>query len=248
MKNFTFVLGMSLVALISMATSTHAALSDVQNEPYREAIETLYEKNMINGYPDGSFRADQTINRAEFTKIVISTVSTEQERKNCQFTKNFSDVDKNEWFAPYVCMAVKKGIINGYPDGTFQPKSNIGFTEAAKIIAHAFSSNLQEGDTWYSGSVNYLSDQKAIPITIPTLKKKITRGEMAEMLWRIDGNITTKKSVRFQGNRLIYLNSSAENKDKEINSQNRNIFLKMCQRRIRTESLSQCMGRMMKNQ
>src|SRR3989338_1514835 len=99
-------------------------------------------------------------------------------------TDCFPDV-KEEWFAPYVCTAKRDGIIAGYPDGAFKPEQPISFVEAAKILIKAYDLSPEGGGEWYTPFVLALESGKAIPPSINALDRKITLGEMAEMMWRI---------------------------------------------------------------
>ncbi len=102
---------------------------DITDTTYETAIIYLKNKKIVKGYDDGSFKPTQKINRAEFTKIIIEAAFPNQATgENC-----FSDIT-NEWFAPYVCFAKEKGIVNGYENNTFNPSQNINFAEASKIL------------------------------------------------------------------------------------------------------------------
>lgn len=98
---------------------------------YAVAIEYLKEVGIINGYPDGTFKPDQNVNRVEFLKLVLesSEITTDIDTKT-----EFPDIDNTAWYAKYVRKAYKEGWIEGYPDGTFKPEQNINKVEALKII------------------------------------------------------------------------------------------------------------------
>ncbi len=156
-----------------------------------EAIEFTKSEGIVQGYDDGSYRPEQKINRAEFVKIIIESNYTDSEIKACIDT-DFPDVKSGEWFHPYVCLAKKKGLIGGYPDGTFRPADNISFVEAAKIISNSFGFTAGQDEIWYKPFVLNLSDKFAIPDSVVSFDYKITRGEMAEMIWRLKNNIKDK--------------------------------------------------------
>jgi uncharacterized secreted protein with C-terminal beta-propeller domain len=157
--------------------------SDVQaTTTYRTAIEALKVKGVLSGYSDGTFRPKAEINRAEFLKIVL-----EGRGGTGSITGSgcFPDV-QNEWFAGYVCTAKNEGVIGGYPDGTFKPEQPISFVEASKILSLAYKQQIrQAGGDWYVPYVNAVESGKAIPPSIDSLDRKISRSEMAEMMWRI---------------------------------------------------------------
>jgi len=161
---------------------------DAKNNAYVNAIEYVRKKEIVSGYPDGSYKPDKTINRAEFTKIIIGAKFSETEIKDCISKEKtlFPDVTKDKWFAKYICVAKSKGIIKGYKDGKFKPENEINFTEAAKIINETFTlETAEEGEFWYSKYVITLQRSNFIPPSISELNKQITRAEMAEMIWRI---------------------------------------------------------------
>jgi hypothetical protein len=164
--------------------------SDTRDHDYWQAINYLNQHGIASGYDDDTFRPNQLINRAEFTKIIIESRFSDEQifGANC-----FSDV-ANEWFAKYVCTAKREGIIDGYSDGTFRPSANINFVEAAKIIAPTtWTTNLPD-QLWYYPHVKILSDNYNIPSSIQSFGQHIKRGEMAEMIYRQLENITTKLS------------------------------------------------------
>jgi hypothetical protein len=150
------------------------------DHPYNEAIHYVRHEGIVQGYPDGTYHADAEINRAEFTKIIMeATFPGASAGANC-----FSDVH-DEWFSSFVCTAKAKGIIGGYPDGTFKPGANISYVEAAKIIVEAYDYPTTPGDVWYEPYVLALTERDAVPLTIQRNDQKITRGEMAEIIFRL---------------------------------------------------------------
>jgi hypothetical protein len=160
------------------------------------AITYVADHHIVSGYPDGTYRPDSPINRAEFTKIVVN--ATTQDSSTIRGSTCFPDVQK-EWFAPFVCTAKANNTINGYPDGTFKPAENVNFVEAAKIVVNAFGLETgEETDTWYENDVNALEAVNAIPLSITSLDQKITRGEMAEIIYRIHAKIQDLPSQSYE--------------------------------------------------
>lgn len=200
MKKTIFATSLLLISLF-FGTNTlvqASSFSDVSDtHSYLEAIEYVKSQGIVNGYGDGTYKPNQTITRAEFTKILLET-QFGSESQNC--TENyFSDVDTSQWYAKYICFAKQKSIIQGYGDGTFGPNNSITFSEAAKIISIAFGDNIKKDDsTWYKPYVENLENKKAIPVSIKNFDYRITRGEMAEMIYRIRGKITNKESLSFE--------------------------------------------------
>ncbi|MDX9971142.1 MAG: S-layer homology domain-containing protein [Candidatus Gracilibacteria bacterium] len=184
------------------------------NSSYYNALSYLKEEGIVNGYEDNTFKPYNKINRAEFTKIIVESTTEDTDIDNCLAyyanqtnapAKIFSDViayfdetKSNDWFVKYVCVAKNKNYINGYPDGSFKPSQYINFVEAAKIIIKSRGIPMDETSTWYEVYVEQLDQGNAIPSTINSLGQDITRGEMAEMIFRLDNDIRDLPSNTFE--------------------------------------------------
>jgi hypothetical protein len=187
-----------VVATGVFAATTVSSFSDVSaSHEHAEAIAHIKAEGMVSGYPDGTFRAHNTINRAEFTKIMVEARYSDEEIDELLQRVRLSamsDVPSDAWFWRYVAFARAKGIVSGYPDGTFKPAATINFAEAAKIIANTYELDSFEGSVWFEGYVHALANLKAIPLSINGFTSAITRGQMAEIIYRIDADITAKSS------------------------------------------------------
>lgn len=180
-------------------------LSDICGHAYGTAIGTLFSQNVVGGYPDGSFKPDASINRAEFVKIIVASVlqyDPAQDPSGFDLYStsglSFSDVESGAWYIPYLRKAVQGELIAGYPDGSFKPSQKINVTEAAKILAVAFKLKLgAEGNAWYKPYLEPLQAQRVIPTSLQSLSQSVTRGEMSEMIWRLMEGVTNKPFKRF---------------------------------------------------
>ncbi len=198
----------SLFVLVSLLTTLFptsllaqsASFEDVFQESLDyDAIQYLQSEQIVEGYADGTFKPDNRINRAEFTKIIIGSLYEESEINSClsSFSLEFPDVDIESWYAPYVCQATKEEIVSGYPDGTFGPDKKINFAESSKILANSFQVedpelSLLPDNLWYAEFVDKLSASSVIPSTVDSADVDLTRGQMSEMVYRLKEDITTK--------------------------------------------------------
>lgn len=98
-------------------------------------VNDLVQLGVIQGYDDRTFKPEQAINRAEFTKMTLRAL--EIEISETVEMVSFQDFSPSDWFAPYVEQAQSLGIIDGYSDHTFQPAKSINRAEALKIILEA---------------------------------------------------------------------------------------------------------------
>src|SRR3989344_3079259 len=191
----------TLLVVIISNTSAAATFSDVTaTTPYSSSITTLRERGVLEGYADGSFKPNQTINRAEFLKIVLgargSTALTTG-GGTIEGSRCFPDVNE-EWFASFVCAAKEEEIVGGYPDGLFRPEQNINFAEASKILSLAYGQEPHTyGDEWFKGYVDALEASRAIPPSIAGFDRELKRGELAEMMVRLSDSITDRESQSF---------------------------------------------------
>lgn len=203
MKKIISILCLSLFCINSTSAmlacnTASCGFSDVpESHQNYEAISYLYANGIINGFSDGTFRPDQEINRAEALKIILLGSGIEGEIST---EKPFLDVEISDWFAEYVQKAKELGIVNGNADGTFAPNRNLNLSEALKIILKtnnintdqiAISANPYQDidqNEWYAPYFQYaqdanLLDQSADENVYPA--KDITRGELAEIMYRI---------------------------------------------------------------
>lgn len=157
------------------------AYSDTEDYVFTNAADYLTEEGIISGYSDGTLKPDNSINRAEFLKIVVLASGATPEGSDC-----FTDVS-DQWFAPYVCFAQEEEMVNGYEDASFKPENTITLVEALKIVTKVLDLPMEEpeGDEWYSEYLETLASQNAIPYTLDYYDELLTRGEAFELLWRL---------------------------------------------------------------
>ncbi len=105
---------------------------DISDHKNKLAIEALAARNIIDGKTATAFMPDATMTRAEFSTIVTKALGLE-----AAATNRFSDVSGTAWYAPYVGTASSYGIINGNPDGSFNPQAQITKQEAAVMVTRA---------------------------------------------------------------------------------------------------------------
>ena len=198
-------------AMPSTSSYVSSPFTDVKVNDYSaEAIAYMKFYNIVQGYNDGTFRADNPINRAEFLKIVLEATSgfnktsgddcvTKRKAAGSK-TAYLSDVATDSWYAPYVCYAVENKIIAGYADGTYQPGKNINVAEMAKIVSKTQSLSLAPNTTteWYAPYFKALETKSAIPANIKSVSADVTRGNMAEVVYRIVAKRDDKPAQTFE--------------------------------------------------
>lgn len=169
-----------------MASSTDL-FSDISSSPYKDAILFIKTAGIVEGYSDGTFKPDSEINRAEFTKIVVQTAFPKEIEPYKVESTCFVDVQSAYWYAKYVCLAKDKGVIGGYPDGTFRPDQNINAAEALKITLEALAEDtiVDTVGPWYQKYLDYAYGKGIMLGEWFDVSKKVTRGEMAQFIYQI---------------------------------------------------------------
>lgn len=109
--------------------------SDVpMNQPQAEYIAEAYRRGIVEGYPDGTFRPDGQISRAETLSMILRAFNIRTLRGGFQF---YADVPMHEWYFPYVDTGTVHELVSGYDNGRFGPHDPITFGEISKILFQA---------------------------------------------------------------------------------------------------------------
>lgn len=158
-----------------------------------EAAKYLNEEGIIGGYPDGTFRKDRLVNRAEAAKFIL--LSKYGSVRNISNNNVFSDVENGSWYERYVMDAQARGILQGYADGTFRPANTVNTVEFLKILSNTFSleqdlpHNFTDvlANSWYERYVGVVSVYNLFPGRTQFLKpaSSLTREDVAIALYRI---------------------------------------------------------------
>ena len=106
-----------------------------------QAILTLACKGIIAGFPDGTFRPDASVTRAQFVTMLVRTLGLKLGAGNTPFT----DVAPTAWYAPSVAAAEQAGIVAGISPDQFGPNEPITREEMAVLLAHVLGSPATPG-------------------------------------------------------------------------------------------------------
>jgi len=164
---------------------------------YAEAIAYLKEEGIIEGYANGTFRPEQSINRVEILKMLLLGFDYEVSE---DFTMlDFSDLDDEAWYLPYLNYAVNLGIVQGHPNGTYLPSHSLNRAEFLKILFNTYGIILTDYpitdlypdtgiDAWYATYVQYAKDNNLMDTDLEgnfNPGNEVTRGEVGETIYRL---------------------------------------------------------------
>ncbi|HHX59444.1 MAG TPA: hypothetical protein GX707_01710, partial [Epulopiscium sp.] len=166
-KNIKKAISMVLVILMSFSSMVFATGGDYTEHWAEEAIKSWIEMGYIKGYPDGSFKPENEITRAEFIVIVNRSFGFTEEAE-----VTYKDVTSSHWAYNEFKKASAAGYIGGFEDGTLRPNNKISRQEMAVIIARLLGANealnseaflglddINDIPEWSAGAVSALVDK-----------------------------------------------------------------------------------------
>ncbi|MCP3031455.1 N-acetylmuramoyl-L-alanine amidase [Halobacillus sp. A1] len=137
MKRF-FILLFGVIVLIGgfLQSQSTVSANSIEGVPskYKEQINYLIDEEIIFGYDDNTFKPKNHVTRQEAAAMIGRALDLNNTKRNTVF----DDVDASHYGSGYIASSVDKGIINGYPNGTFQPNNTITRGEMAVLISRAF--------------------------------------------------------------------------------------------------------------
>lgn len=122
------------ILLMSLGTgqAQAAGFSDINSNnadlPY---ITYLSNQKIISGYPDGTFRPQSALTRAQAAVVLVKSG---QLNLDPNVVNPFKDLRADHWARPYIVTAVKAGYLSGYPDGSFKPDQTLSRAEGIALI------------------------------------------------------------------------------------------------------------------
>ncbi|BCL38845.1 fasciclin domain-containing protein [Nostoc sp. MS1] len=140
--------------------NTTSSFSDVSSDYWAQPfIQALAQRNIIAGFPDGSFRPNQAVTRAEFAALIQKAFNQQPVRQLS--SSGFSDVPSNYWASGAIRTAYEAGFLSGYPGNVFRPNQQIPRVQA--LVSLSSGLNLSTTDTASGVLSNYYADASAVP-------------------------------------------------------------------------------------
>ena len=175
-----------------MVVGAGAAFSDQSKIKNTEAVDACTALNIIGGYPDGSFKPEGNITRAEVTKMICVALNGGKEPNLAtNATPTFSDVRTNAnsaWAEKYIESCYAQGIVSGVGGGKFAPAGNVTGTQLAKmlLVSLGYNPDIEKftGNAWAT-NVNIIATQKGLYEGLENIdvSAALTRDNAAQMIW-----------------------------------------------------------------
>lgn len=235
---YYFVLVMKKILLFGVLffvfclSANAVSFSDVpEKHPYYAAIESLKNLGIINGHPDGTFKPESGVIRAEALKMIMQSAGVEVAEMINE--SGFADVPSGEWYAVYTAKGKSLGIVKGQgATGLFTPEARVNKSEFLKMLLESFGKdlskhqNLPEGvsDDTFTGQwyLPYFSYAKSLGIIFPTIDNRLepdkflSRGECADIIYKlllVEKGGDAQKMLNLTEVNLVDVLNSLKNKD-----------------------------------
>lgn len=170
-----------VIMVLSMSSVAFAAdFRDTVNISQSEAIDVIETLGVIEGYPDGSFKPDTTLTRAELCTMISKALYG----KAIYNTKViFKDVPATHWAEGWINTAYINGLMEGYGNGYFGPEDEITYTQMAAVIMKALNYDCSKM-AWPAG-VNARAKNLGLfeNIDVADYNAGCTRADAAQMIY-----------------------------------------------------------------
>ena len=208
-KKFYWVMMYSLIGSLFFSTEVFAGatVSDIQNHWAAKPIQNLADQGVINGYPDGTFKPDQAVTRAELAKMLGKSLGYQPVSGS-----KYPDIG-GHWAAPYMNAMAERKVMNSFNDGNFQPEKAVNRAQLTTFIARILNLAKPEekfGQDWPESFMDvpkdhwafrYIELSNKFGLLPPQYKTEfhpdqaVTRGEAAWMIQALKGSKSQKERV-----------------------------------------------------
>ncbi len=164
----------------------------------KDFIQELSSRDIIKGFPDGSFRPNDSVTRSQFAAMVNKAFKKNKIRN----AVNFVDVPSNYWATSAISTAYEMGFLAGYPGNVFNPEQNIPRVQVLVALANGLNYSASGSTTSllqsYSDAANIpdyavnsvaAATEKRIVVNYPSLNflnpnQVATRADVAAFIYQ----------------------------------------------------------------
>lgn len=180
-----------------------------ENSDYYKSIAALVKAGIIQGYPDGTFKPEQPLTRAQMAKILVVAYQLSEEELE---VNHFQDIATTMWYAPYVTSLIKNKITIGTTPTTYSPNDPVKRGQMALFLHRCQQLGQQPVENVIESEVSAINENSiqlgGKTYTLTTEQRKWLTPENfsslnnAKMRVRIVGNTINKvESITFHADR-----------------------------------------------
>ncbi len=196
-KILSFLLTLCMMLTIALPLTANAAnvtFSDVpSSHTYYEAITNLAARGVLNGFEDGSFKPEDPVTRAQFTKIICEATGLGDMTYGDDQKAKFTDVALDHWAIHYITTGYNSKIIKGYGDDNFGPEDSVLYEQAVKmaVCTLGYPETRAEREGGYpNGYIKIATDIKLLKDMVGCkMGEPLSRGAVSQL---IDNMLGTK--------------------------------------------------------
>ncbi len=196
---------MAFAMVFTMMATAGAAYTDQADIEATEAVEMLNAIGVMTGDPDGSFRPNDTITRAEACRMIY-TIRTNSDNadayKNMQTT--FKDVPSDAWYAGYVKHCQAANIVSGTSATTFEPNRDVTGVELALMCLRVMGYDPEKADiggsTWSTKTIGLATEAGILDGVNTTITSACPRQWAAQIMY----NTIDARTVRWSNDSETY--------------------------------------------
>lgn len=195
----TLTAGAATPLVVQAPAYAQSQFSDVSSSYWAAGfIQELNQRNIIRGFPDGTFRPNDLVTRAQFAAMVRQAFSRSPVRQSASFV----DVPGNYWATTAIQDAYTTGFLSGYPGNVFRPEENIPRAQVLVSLANGlgYTANNPANNTlqiyndassvpsWATNSIA-AATEKQIVVNYPNVQtlnpnRAATRAEVAAFIYQ----------------------------------------------------------------
>lgn len=152
---------------------------DVVDTKYARSIEIMQILGVMDGYPDGTFKPENTVTRAEFVTMLLRLMN---DSTSVMTTTEFTDVPESHFANGYIGYAVSRGLCNGYGGGLFGPDDTVTYAQAVKMLMSMMGYEqeaVQRGG--YPNGYMTVAVENKIKLDDFTTDQPLTRGAVTDL-------------------------------------------------------------------
>lgn len=224
MKKATKKLTQALLAtalLAGIAAPSAGAAPTFKDVPktnvHYDDIYNLTDREVLTGYPDGTYKPAENLTRAEAAAILTKALDLDTSYAS---NPRFKDVKKTAWYYDEIAILTEMGILNGYGDGRFGPNDKLTRAQMASILTNAYSLLTFGGETpftdvdpfdWFGDAVHalyYFDVTKGVSETKFAPKDFVRRDAMASFVVRAESISEEQKAEAFIDLFVDFINES----------------------------------------
>ncbi|OEF97649.1 S8 family serine peptidase [Desulfuribacillus alkaliarsenatis] len=138
--------GKSIERAIQVTYQPSIIFSDVITPELQQAVYYLTERNIVQGFPDGTFRPNRSLTRGEIVTLILRAlnVNIDQEASGLASTPSIRDVDRNHWAFNAMKVAIDRELIIGFADQSLRPDQTVTRAQLAVMLYRAFGEEYEQ--------------------------------------------------------------------------------------------------------